>query len=244
MNSSIAATGGAAGRFVRVVRMRSLLLLALAPLAACDEAAEVPTTAAAAAPPPAVTVMTVQPTEITPGVQFNGRVVAVDTVELRARVTGFLEQRLFEEGADVTAGDLLFVIEKDPYQAVVEQRQAELASAEANHANTAVQLQRGEELVKNGNIPKIGGRPAARRRPDGGGLDPRGPGGARAGRDQSRLHRHPRAARRPHRPRRSQRRQSGRPRQRRARNDRQPGPDLRHLPGQPASAPGIPARTR
>jgi membrane fusion protein (multidrug efflux system) len=39
----------------------------------------------------------VQPTAITPGVQFNGRVVAVDTVDLRARVTGFLEQRLFEE---------------------------------------------------------------------------------------------------------------------------------------------------
>ena len=98
--------------------------------------------------------MTVQPTEITPGVQFNGRVVAVDKVELRARVTGFLEQRLFEEGADVAAGDLLFVLEKDQYQAVVAQRQAELASAEANKANTAAQLQRGEELVKNGNIPK------------------------------------------------------------------------------------------
>ena len=46
------------------------------------------------------------------------------------------------------------MIEKAPYQAVVEQRRAELASAEANRANTAVQLQRGEELVKNNNIPK------------------------------------------------------------------------------------------
>ena len=146
MNSSVAATG-------RIARTGVLFLLALAPLAACDQVAETPTTAAAATPP-AVTVMTLQPTEITPGVQFNGRVVAVDTVELRARVTGFLEQRLFEEGADVAAGDLLFVLEKDQYQAVVEQRQAELASAKANKANTAAQLQRGEELVKNGNIPK------------------------------------------------------------------------------------------
>jgi membrane fusion protein (multidrug efflux system) len=80
--------------------------------------------------------------------------VAVDTVDLLARVTGFLEQRPFEEGADVAAGDLLFVLEKDQYQAVVAQRQAELASAEANKANTAAQLQRGEELVKNDNIPK------------------------------------------------------------------------------------------
>jgi membrane fusion protein, multidrug efflux system len=147
MNSCMAATG-------RIARTSVLFLLALAPLAACDRAAETPTSAAAAAPPPAVTVMTLQPTAITPGVGFNGRVVAVDTVDLRARVTGFLEQRRFEEGADVAAGDLLFVLEKDQYQAVVAQRQAELASAEANRVNTAAQLTRGEELVKNGNIPK------------------------------------------------------------------------------------------
>jgi membrane fusion protein (multidrug efflux system) len=99
-------------------------------------------------------VISVQPTDVTPGAGFNGRVVAVDQVQLRARVTGVLEQRLFEEGADVKAGDLLFVIEKAPYQAVVDQRRAELASAEANRVNTAVQLRRGEELVKNRNIPQ------------------------------------------------------------------------------------------
>jgi membrane fusion protein (multidrug efflux system) len=147
MNSCVAATGRIAWRGVP-------FLLALAPLAACDQATETQTIAAAAAAPPAITVITLQPTEITPGFQFNGRVVAVDTVELRARVTGFLEQRRFAEGADVAAGDLLFVLEKDRYEAVVAQRQAELASAEANKANTAAQLQRGEELVKNGNIPK------------------------------------------------------------------------------------------
>jgi len=121
-------------------------------LGACENEAE--TAAPAAAAPPAVTVITLEPTEITPGVQFNGRVVATDTVDLRARVTGFLQERRFEEGADVAASDLLFVLEKDQYQAVVEQQQAEVASAEANKANTAAQLQRGEELVKNGNIPK------------------------------------------------------------------------------------------
>jgi membrane fusion protein (multidrug efflux system) len=127
-------------------------LVGAALLAACEQQAET-SAATAAVPPPAVTVISVQPTEVTPGAGFNGRVVAVDEVQLRARVTGFLEQRLFDEGADVAAGDLLFVIEKAPHQAVVEQRQAELASAEANRANTAVQLQRGEELVKNNNIP-------------------------------------------------------------------------------------------
>jgi membrane fusion protein, multidrug efflux system len=128
-------------------------LVGAALLAACEQQADT-SAATAAAPPPAVTVVSMQPTEVTPGVGFNGRVVAVDEVQLRARVTGFLERRLFEEGADVDAGDLLFVIEKAPYQAVVEQRQAELASAQANRANTAVQLQRAEELVKNNNIPQ------------------------------------------------------------------------------------------
>jgi membrane fusion protein (multidrug efflux system) len=122
-------------------------------LGACDQQTETAATAATA-PPPAVTVISVQPTEVTPGAGFNGRVVAIDAVQLRARVTGFLEKRLFEEGADVQAGDLLFVIEKAPYQAVVDQRQAELASAEANRANTEVQLRRSEELVKNKNIPQ------------------------------------------------------------------------------------------
>ncbi len=128
-------------------------LLFIAPLTACDQAAETPATAVSA-PLPAVTVIDVQPTEVTPGFDFNGRVVAVDEVQLRARVTGLLEQRLFEEGADVDTGDLLFVIEKGSYQAVVEQRRAELASAEANRAKTTAQLKRGEELVKKRNMPR------------------------------------------------------------------------------------------
>ena len=219
---------------------RQTMLLGLvgaALLAACEQQAET-SAAPAASPPPAVTVISLQPTEFTPGFGFNGRVVAVDEVQLRARVTGFLEQRLFEEGADVAAGDLLFVIEKAPYQAVVEQRRAELASAEANRANTAVQLQRGEELVKNNNIPQaeVDQRRAADQMAAA--RDPRGAGGARAGRDQSRLHRDSRADRRPHRPRRSQCRQPGRPRFRRARDDREPGSDLRHLSGHSAPAPG------
>jgi membrane fusion protein, multidrug efflux system len=130
-----------------------LALVGAALLAACDQQAET-SAAPTATPPPAVTVISLQPTEFTPGFGFNGRVVAVDEVELRARVTGFLEKRLFEEGADVETGDLLFVIEKAPYEAVVAQRQAELASAEAKKVNTAAQLQRGEELVRNNNIPQ------------------------------------------------------------------------------------------
>ncbi len=134
-------------------RAQLLALAAAAMLAGCEQQSET-STVEAAPPPPAVTVVNVQPTDVTPGAGFNGRVVAVDDVQLRARVTGFLEKRLFEEGADVKNGELLFVIEKAPYQAVVDQRQAELASAKADRANTQVQLRRGEELVKNKNIPQ------------------------------------------------------------------------------------------
>jgi membrane fusion protein (multidrug efflux system) len=84
---------------------------------------------------------------------FVGRVVAADKVELRARVQGFLKQRLFQEGQDVTAGDLLFVIEQEPFQAAVTQAEADLASAQADAQNAQLQLDRAEELVKRQNIP-------------------------------------------------------------------------------------------
>ena len=131
------------------------VVVAAASLAACDQAAEAPADGAgAAAPPPAVTVMSVEPTEITPGADFNGRVEAVDTVDLRARVTGFLEERRFAEGADVEAGELLFLLEREPLEAVVTQREAELAGAKANKVNSAAQLRRGEELLQGNNIPE------------------------------------------------------------------------------------------
>lgn len=88
-----------------------------------------PALAQQAAAPPAVTVVKVEEREITPAVTFTGRIEAKDKVDLRARVEGFLEKRLFEEGQDVNAGDLLFVIEKAPYQAEIENVDATIARA-------------------------------------------------------------------------------------------------------------------
>src|SRR3546814_12608857 len=78
-------------------------------LTACgeEEQAQQP----AAPPPPAVTVATVAKQDVTPSVTFNGRVEAVDQVELRARVEGFVEQPLFEAGAAAKAAGLLIVAE-------------------------------------------------------------------------------------------------------------------------------------
>jgi membrane fusion protein, multidrug efflux system len=110
-------------------------------------AAHYPASAQEAAAPPSVMVATAAERDVTPEFSYVGRIEAVDTVELRARVEGFLEQRNFREGGEVKAGDLLFVIEKAPYEVVVQQREAALAGAQATLVNAQVDLQRQEELV-------------------------------------------------------------------------------------------------
>jgi membrane fusion protein (multidrug efflux system) len=120
-------------------------------LAACGEAEQTP---AAAPPPPAVSVVEVEPQNVTPSAQFVGRVAAIDQVDLRARVQGFLEQRLFTEGQDVKKGDLLYVIEQPPFQAQVEEAQADLARAEASVAETKATLERVQQASGSGAVSK------------------------------------------------------------------------------------------
>lgn len=98
------------------------------------------------APIPSVIVATVVSKDVTPSFRYVGRAEAVDKVDLRARVEGILEQRNFQEGRFVNKGDLLFVIEKAPYEIVVEEREADLAGAEANRKNARADLARKREL--------------------------------------------------------------------------------------------------
>jgi membrane fusion protein (multidrug efflux system) len=114
-------------------------------LAACDDAER---QAVAPPPPPAVTVAKVARVDVTPSTTFTGRIEAADKVDLRARVEGFIEQRLFEEGADVKEGDLLFVLEKAPYEAEVEQVKASIARAEASLRVAELSAERQTTLVK------------------------------------------------------------------------------------------------
>lgn len=122
-------------------------------LAGCDEPSE-PAQAQQPPPPPAVTVSEVASRPLSETASFVGRAEAVDTVELRARVTGFLERRLFDEGQDVRAGDLLMVIEKAPFEAAVAQARAGVARADADALNARQQLQRAQDLAGNRNIPE------------------------------------------------------------------------------------------
>jgi membrane fusion protein (multidrug efflux system) len=127
-----------------------MALVSLLAVGACDQAEE---QVAAPPPPAAVSVVVVPMADVSPAAEFVGRVVAVDKVELRARVQGFLEKRAFTEGQEVREDELLFVIEQAPFQAAVIQAEADLTSAKADAKNAAVQLDRAEQLLKKQNIP-------------------------------------------------------------------------------------------
>jgi membrane fusion protein (multidrug efflux system) len=103
---------------------------------------------AASAPPPAVTVVKVTAAEIKPATTFTGRIEARNKVDLRARVDGFLEKRLFAEGADVAESELLFVIEKGLYQAAVDQAKAALETAESTLKLADLDVDRQTQLFQ------------------------------------------------------------------------------------------------
>lgn len=98
--------------------------------------------------PPAVGVVTVERRPVTESTEFVGRVEAPERVELRARVTGFLQERLFREGQEVKAGEVLFRLERAPFEAEVARAQATVASAEAELQNANIALARARELVR------------------------------------------------------------------------------------------------
>ena len=106
------------------------------------------------APPPAVSVAPVTSREVVDTASFIGRIVAIDKVDIVARVPGFIEQRYFTEGQMVKTGDVLFRIEQATYKAAVDQQEASLAKARATETNARLQLERGNELVRGQNIPQ------------------------------------------------------------------------------------------
>lgn len=100
--------------------------------------------------PPAVGVITAERRPVTETTEFVGRVEATDRVNIRARVVGFLQERLFREGGDVTEGEVLFRIERAPFEAQLEQAQASLAGATATLENARVALARARDLRQTG----------------------------------------------------------------------------------------------
>ena len=86
--------------------------------------------------------------------EFVGRVKAVDKVDLRARVAGYLGPRLFKEGERVATGQTVFTLDPAPFEATLAQRKAEVAAATAALDLADLQARRGRELIKTKTIPQ------------------------------------------------------------------------------------------
>jgi membrane fusion protein (multidrug efflux system) len=97
---------------------------------------------------PTVSVITAEKRPVTESVRFVGRIQAIERVDVRARVTGYLDDVLFKDGDLVKVGTPLYRIEKGPFEAAVEQAKAAKLRAQALLENATLQLQRAEELLK------------------------------------------------------------------------------------------------
>jgi RND family efflux transporter MFP subunit len=99
-------------------------------------------------PPPRVTVGHAAPGPVTNVIEFTGNTQALYTVQLRARVEGYLEQVLFKEGDIVDAGKVLFVIQQNTYQAKLKEAQAQLLAAKALYEHAATEFKRFTGLMQ------------------------------------------------------------------------------------------------
>jgi len=127
----------------------ALTFFVLAPaLAGCGEAPP----KQAAPPPPAVTVANPQKQTVVDHDEYVGRFIAVDSVEIRARVSGYLDKVQFKDGQIVKQGDLLFTIDRRPFETSLAQVRATLAQARANLAYAESDLGRASQLVRDRTI--------------------------------------------------------------------------------------------
>jgi membrane fusion protein (multidrug efflux system) len=122
-----------------MMRLLLALMLVLVPLSARAQPAP---------GPPAVGVVRAERQQITETDEFIGRIQSVGRVALVARVSAYLEKRQFVEGAEVKKGDLLYLLEQPPFQAVVDADKANVAQLEAQHTYAQQQLARSTYLMK------------------------------------------------------------------------------------------------
>jgi multidrug efflux system membrane fusion protein len=128
------------------VRFAALSVAAV--LASCGQGQQQESAAA----PPAVTVANPVQRTVVDQDEYVGRFAALDSVEIRSRLSGYLSGIHFKDGQMVKKGDLLFTIDRRPFQIALEQMKANLAQARANLAFTEADLQRGQQLLGNKTI--------------------------------------------------------------------------------------------
>ena len=103
-------------------------------------------------PPPKVTVAKPVAKDIVEYDEYTGRFAAVDSVDVRARVSGYLEKVAFSDGAIVKKDDVLFIIDRRPYKAALDQARASVASAQARLTFSQTDFERANSLQRTGNI--------------------------------------------------------------------------------------------
>jgi len=116
--------------------------------AGCDQGSTTQAQQKAAPPPPGVTVSKPLQREIVEWDEYTGRFDAVEIVEMRARVSGHLNEVRFKDGQAVKQGDLLFVIDPRPFERALEQAQAELFAAKTKVENANLDIVRGRPLLE------------------------------------------------------------------------------------------------
>lgn len=128
------------------LRLAAVLSALALLLAACEK----PKSQAQAAPPPPPEVIVAQPARkvVAEQTEFVGRFVAVDSVEMRARVSGYLDKVHFRDGQLVDKGQLLFTVDRRPFEATLQQAKATLEQAKANLSFAENNLERGENLKR------------------------------------------------------------------------------------------------
>ena len=130
------------------VSARLALLIFGVALTACGEGAP----KQAAPPPPAVTVAKPTKQQVVDYDEYVGRFIAVDSVEIRARVSGYLDKVHFKDGQIVKQGDPLFTIDRRPFETALAQTRATLSQARANLAFAESDLARASQLVRDRTI--------------------------------------------------------------------------------------------
>jgi membrane fusion protein (multidrug efflux system) len=120
-----------------------LVLLGLAVLHGCDRKAET----AAARTPIQISALTVAPRDVPVRFEYVGQTESSHLVEIRARIDGYLEKRLYKEGGLVRAGEVMFLMDRRPFEAALQKARGQLAVQEAKLANAAVNLARFRPLA-------------------------------------------------------------------------------------------------
>jgi membrane fusion protein (multidrug efflux system) len=123
----------------RMMRFLFVLILVLVPMSSRAQPAP---------GPPAVGVVRAEKQQITETNEFIGRIQSIGRVALVARVSAYLEKRLFVEGSEVKKGDLLYLLEQPPFQAQVDADKANVEQLEAQHTFAQQQLARAQYLLK------------------------------------------------------------------------------------------------